>query len=264
MAFLYTHHSDNLANRSLYAPTVTGSAEDPDYPATNFGIDDPAQPAKLTTTSGSWVWNLGSAKTVRFVTFVHHNLDVISVKWQGNSSDSWGAPPFSQAFTIPAKHENNFRSAPFLDLSGTSPSYQWWRLWIEGTNGAAIAIGEVWFSTNLRTLSPGIRWSHVEVEQSPVVEHRTMYGVKTVYDLNVQIRGLKAQTPATDSSLAALRSWRRDCRGPARPCIIVRDSTINEALMVRWSDEEFSLSRDYVDFYPIALEWEELSRGLYL
>lgn len=264
MAFLYTHNSDNLANVSLYSPSVTASNEDADYPATNFGTDTPSKPAKLTTTSGSWVWDLGSAKIVRFVSIVHHNLDVISVKWQGNTDDVWTNPPFSQAFTIPAKHENNFRPAPFLDLSGTAPSYKYWRLWIEGTNSAPVAIGEVWFSTNLRTLTPGIRWSHVEVEVAPVVEHKTLYRVKTVYDLNIEVRSLKAQTPATNTSLTALRSWYRDCRGPARPCVIVRDSSENEAMMMRWVDQEFSITREYADFYPIALEWEEVSRGLYL
>ena len=53
--------------------TITASAADSEYPAALLGDSDPAHPAKLTTTSGWWLFDFGSAQSLDLVALIQHN-----------------------------------------------------------------------------------------------------------------------------------------------------------------------------------------------
>jgi len=261
--FIYQRYSDNAARRVL--PIVNTGVEDTQYPASNLIDDQPSIPAKLLTTVGSWVWQFLIPQTVEFVSFFHHNLHPsVDVRIQGNNMNVWTAPSLDVPFVIPPPHSNGFRPAPWLDLSNMGPSYLFWRLVIASDNPDLIAISEVWLGENLRVLEPGIRWEHKEEDWIPTITHRTIYGVRMSYGLNVEVRKLQGETPATEASLADIREWWWDARGMERPIVIVKDDSINEALLVTFAKDTLSADREFTDFTPLSLEFEEISRGLYL
>src|SRR5438552_2828835 len=99
---IYQVPTDNLAATGTL--TVQSGTEDTAYPKANIYDGNPAKPAKLTTTTGAWRWDFGSAKQLDIVAVIHHNLTAgLNVRIQGNATDAWGAPSLDQAFTIPAR-----------------------------------------------------------------------------------------------------------------------------------------------------------------
>ena len=61
---VYGRPTDNIA---ATATAIVGSAPDAAYPAANLVDLNPAKPAKLTTATGNWVFDFGSAKQVDLV-----------------------------------------------------------------------------------------------------------------------------------------------------------------------------------------------------
>jgi hypothetical protein len=133
------------------ASDVTASAEDAEYPATNLITEDAANPAKLTSTTGSFVLQFPSPIVPAFAMLAYQYLDaaLAGVKIQANSSDSWGSPAFEQTFTIPSKRRDGpsyqrWTKNPMIQLTGLDPGgYEWWRLVFGTANSQAIAIGRL-------------------------------------------------------------------------------------------------------------------------
>lgn len=261
---LFQKPTDNIAAAATL--TVNTGTEDAAYPAANLVDLNPAKPAKLTTTTGSWVFDFGTAANVDLVAIIHHNLDAgLNVRIQANATDSWGAPSLNQVITIPAYRSDGFPINPFKDLTGVSPrSYRYWRLVVVGVNSAAVQIGEVWLGATLRTLAVNIRWNYEENDDQPLIEHNTDFRVRTVYSYGVSIRRLVAQLTTTDGGAAELYDWWRSCRGRAHPMLIALDADINDCMMARFNMSYMKSNREFVDYNPIDLDFIEVSRGLVL
>lgn len=264
-ALLYTRPSENVTVNA----TITASAADASYPAANLGDLDPSKPAKLTTTSGNWVFDYGSAQRVDVFALIHHNLTAgLDVKLQGNATNSWGAPTLSTAITIPTYHEDGFPVNPWLDVTGVSgystSGFRFWRLLINAASGANVAIGEVVMATTKRQLETNISRGAEDRDEHPTIEHRTLHGVSRIYDLGTKIRRLTCKVTAKDTGFASLQSLARGASVRVKPFLIVRDTSVNDAWFVRLGDTSFSQTLPYVGRHEVPLVFEELSRGLVL
>lgn len=262
---IYQLYTDNVAG----AVTPVATTEDTAYPATNLVDLNPAKPAKLTGTTGNWVWDFGSARRVDLVALIHHNLTAgLEVRIQANATDSWGAPTFNQQITIPTYREDGYPVNPWLDLTTLSAysasGFRFWRLVVVGTNGAVIAIGEVWMGSSIRRLSPNIDWGASFSEERKLVEHRTDYGVSSIYDLGVTVRRLKGNLDTTDAQRELVRAWWRSTRGRVRAHLLIPNGDVNDAWLVRFGATQQDVTEANIDRNTFPLDFEEVGRGLTL
>lgn len=261
---LFQKPTDNIAGNATLA--VNTGTEDTAYPAANLADVNPAKPAKLTTTTGSWVFSFPAAVNIDLIAIIHHNLTAgLEVRIQGNATNAWGAPSLNQLITIPAYRSDGFPVNPFKDLTGVTPrSYQFWRLVVVGVNASAVQIGEVWLGATKRLLAVNIRWNYEENDDQPLIEHTTDFRVKTVYSYGVSIRRYVAQLTTTNAGAAEIYDWWRSCRGRAHPMLIALDADVNDCMMARFNMTYLKSNREFTDYNPIELDMIEVSRGLVL
>jgi hypothetical protein len=256
----YSLPGDDIA--ATYATVVTASAEDPDYLAVNIASGSPSRPAKLTTTSGWFVYDFGVAVNIAAVALIYHNLDAgLAVTIQANVADAWGAPPVSQALTIPAHHEDGWPVSPWALIAG-SPSYRWWRLNITGVNSLTIAIGRWVLVGALRQLTEDVLWGEEEREEHTIVEQRTELGIETIYDLGGKRRHFSGEFGILNTSAATLQSLYRSAKGRTLPWLLVPDTAVNDAWFVRFEESQFSRTRETYNHNRIPFRVQELARGL--
>ena len=94
----YNHPQDNVVGAATL--TLGAGTLDPLY-ATLANLRDlnPTLPVKFTTTTGAIVFDFGWPQTVHLPIILNPKIDPgADVRWQGNATDSWGAPTFNQAF----------------------------------------------------------------------------------------------------------------------------------------------------------------------
>lgn len=260
--FQYVHADEDRARSA----TITGSADSTAYPAANLGNGMPAKPAKLTTTSGNWVFDLGTVQQVDVVALIHHNLDAgLSVRIQANSSNAWDAPALDQAITIPPARADGFTTNAVADLTSISArSFRYWRLLVSGTNSVACGIGEVVLGGTLRTLPRGISWGAKRTDRHVIKEQKTSVGTSLRYDLGYIERELTAQTIASAANVAALQAWFQSCRGRLVPTLVISDNTVNDCLYALWAGTDLVATRNAPNGQPVALTFTEAPRGLAL
>lgn len=130
----------NLAAASGTTLSVSGSADPTNYP-TSFLVDNKPSPMhKLSAKTGAWLkLDFGSAQTMKVAALLNHDLtSAATVKFQANSSDSWGAPPVDQTLT--------YRSPHIFYVF--NQSYRWARFTIDDSgNSYYPAVGELWVGT---------------------------------------------------------------------------------------------------------------------
>jgi hypothetical protein len=262
----YALPADDLAPTAI---AVTASAEDPGYPADLLIDPNPAHPAKLTTTSGSWVLQFPVPIAPVAAVLVYPQLDAsLAVSLEGNSSDSWGAPAYSEVIAMPGPHEDGASVSPILDISGT-PSFAFWRLRISGTNSVPVAVGRLMLLAALRTFEDGtsVRWGVVEEEDYGIVEMATELGVETVYDLGNMRRELQGEMLLRQAGASQFLALRRATRGRVEPWLLVPFEGVNDAYLVRWSERASVRQLTVPDLGPgyvqlVQMRVKEVSRGL--
>jgi hypothetical protein len=256
-------------DRAPTATTITASAEDPGYPAEWLVTENPAQPAKLTTTSGSWVLEFASPVTLAAVALIYPQLDAgIGVTLEGNSTDSWGAPAFSQAIINPGPHPDGQAISPIAQLTG-SPSYPFWRLRITGTNSVPVAVGRLMLLSSLRTIGNGIsvRWGVVEEEDYGIVEMATELGVDLIYDVGGKRRELLGEMLLREDETQDFLALWRATHGRVQSWLLWPFPEVNDVYVVRWSQRTTSRRLDVPDpdggyVQLVRCQVKELSRGL--
>ena len=236
-AIAYCRPSDNIAATATI--TLPSGTADSAYPSANLVDLDPAKPAKLTTTTGRWVFNFGSAKELLAAVLAHTNIDAgLEVRLQGNATDAWGAPSLNQTFTMPAAAQHDFRASAFVNLSAVSPrTYQYWSVVVVGTNAAAIAIGEIVLSSALRQFTKNIGMGVAETEEQPVSELRTAGGSSLIYRYGTRKRRLSGELLRDDSAAdwADMLALVRDARGRGKSFVFMPDLAVNDAWVVRFA-----------------------------
>jgi len=261
----YALPSDELV--TTLSPTITASADDPDYPATNLTDPNPANPAKLTTTDGNWVFDFGAAVQAVAVALIYHNLDEgLSAVLEWNTTDSWGSPAGSQAITIPAWTEEPLDGSfsPWTEIAGT-PSYRYWRLVVgDGSpnNSNLIFIGNVMLVGALRQLDTDVRWGIEEREEFGLLEQETELGVEYVEVLGGKRRRFVGEMGLRDYEAAELISLYRSATGRAARWLLIPDETVNDAWYVRFDDPGWSRMRTDPNFNTFPYAVRECSRGV--
>lgn len=259
MATFYARSSDNLAPNAT--ATVSSGTIDTTYGVNNVKDLDPSLPMKFTTTSGRIVLDFGSAQTIRLASLIHHNLAGATVTLQANATNSWGAPSFSQAFTIPAAKLDGFGVNPFLDLRTAAPNYRYFSLNVTGAP-AVWGVGEIILASQCRTfpghISPGTK----EEDIRQIYEHTTEYGVALIYDRGVNSRTWEMSMIVRKSGLDEMKQLWQDARGRSKGFTFIRDSSINEAVFCRFKNASLPNVRSSQEVYPVTFFLEEISMGL--
>lgn len=192
-----------------HAIAVTASDEDTFYPASNLLSEDPADVAKLTTDTGSFVFEFAEKVAAAFAGLINQYLDagLTGVKIQGNDTDSWGTPAFSQTIEIPAKRLDGPSFQPWtnnigvlLDALPDPDGYLFWRIVFEDANSQPIALGRLWLSESLASVDLFHHGQLRETDDLDNVIHETELLVRLVEDLGGPVRTVAGVFIGTDLS----------------------------------------------------------------
>lgn len=230
------------------SPVITGD-EDPEYPAeyiaamSNTGhLNQASRPAKLLTTSGYWQLRYTTAITVRAAAVIYHNFDAgLPVVIEAGTGGTVGS--FSQAFTIPARVEDDWTISPWIEFA-SAQTYDTWRLTISGTNSLALQVGRLLLVNQLRTLARDVRWGVDEGEEHHYINHPTELNVDTFYDLGGKERDFVGEFAVNNAQTAELQALRRSAHGRIQPWLLIPDTNVNDAWLVRFVEDRFSRVRE--------------------
>lgn len=251
---------------ALATVTVETGTTDANFLPANLIDLDPGNPAKFTGTTGvAWLFDFGVAKSIEMFMACHHNWTAgLNVRLQGNAANAWGAPTLDQPLTIPAYHEDGFPVNPWLDLTGVSHNFRYWRLVTVGANANPVAVGETLFYTTKRTLEINYSWGADIGEDHPVIDLPTQRGANLVYWLGTKQRQILGEVEAKDNGLASLKSLERACYGRARGFMAVKDGAVNDAMFVRLLSSYVKYKEDFTNHSVYPFQVEEISRGTVL
>jgi hypothetical protein len=211
------------------------------------------------------------------VALVNHTFDAgLQVLFQMNSSNSFGSPPVSEAFTVPTHYENGYACNAFVDLEAAIPvagnrTYRWISVANPSqANSAEVAIGEIWVcgSGGWRRLTPyDIRHEYTIRNGHLVVSHRSVKGVHTRYDVGARDNRSWAVAVGTDQTgLEQLLEWEDDARHPAYPSLVSLDEASSnqrdaEPRIVIVTEALESRSLHHGVFYTVEFALQELGFG---
>lgn len=264
---IYQRPGENVAQTAtITIETGTDPGDD------NYGPDvlvdgNPAQVAKINSTTGAWLFDFGSAVQISLIALIHHCFAAgTDVKIQGNATNNWGTPSFEASITIPTwlgRTLSPWPVNPFRDLTGLSGlgAYRYWRLVITG-NDQNLQLGQVWMATTIRTFDRNYKWSYSQTTQSPAIRNRTAFGVDTIYARGTHRYRFTADQLPTSAFAAELRTTWIEGNGFASSWLFIPNPTVNEAFFVRWSGDTLALQHIFPNIFSQRLDIEEVSRGL--
>lgn len=265
--FIYTRPTDRLAG-TLAVETGTAAVG---YPADYLDDNQPHLPAKLVETSGAWTRDFGAPTQVDFCAVIHHNLNVgVVVRLQGHGSNVWTSPDVNLQLVLPPAHADGFTSNLWADVATAVPlaasrTKQWWRLVVVTANAVPVAVGEWAMYSAVRNL--GIRniskGSQRQVHR-PAIIHQTELLVRRSYDLGTSLRRVQVAVEATDTYRADIEEWWRSASGEVKPFVIVPHRDEDEAWFVTFLEQNLGWARDHMNYNPLTLQFQEVSRGLTL
>jgi len=255
---LYALPADNVTASAT--PSLVSGSANASYPLTNIDDLDPGLPFKAVGTACTIRWTFGAPQRLQAIGIFNHNLHGLNLTLTNNA----GMP--AQTIAVPAVAGDGLPVNPWKDLRLTT---DWiatrWDLAITGA-AAAVAIGEVGLFSTLRELN--IKWGWQD-EGHPVIEHRTEYGRRLIYDLDVRSR-LFAGTVPLFTDRDALRVLHRAAHGSTFPFLLIPNEDDNDAMLVQWRESSRSERFDFitpdnadgVGEFPVA--FEEMNAGVAL
>jgi hypothetical protein len=271
MAVVYQYPTDNVVGN---ATTITTSGNPSDYPPSFLWDAAPGSPAKLSATSGWFLFQFPGAQVVQLASLIHSNLaaGLSNVNIQANSINNWAAPPFNQSFTIPTWRKNGFPYNPWLDLRslpGYNPAgYAWWRISFGTVNAANISVGELWLGSTYRSFPYGNRpgsdrgWkfnNSIDTTDAGFTLGYELAGPQRRNSFTVDYLSMSAPDKTIRDEL---HDWIEVCRGSLRPFLMVMDTTVNEAQLVKWSEDEISYSTSSLGKHELSIDVLEVGRGV--
>ncbi len=280
MAYI-VRYDDDLAPG---CDAITGSAEDPLYEARNAILDNPADPAKLTTTSGSFVLEFANKIQPVGAALIYHYLDEgLEVRIQGNSSNFWGAPPVQEVFTIPAKRRDGpsyqrWTINPWCQLEDVSnwpdpTGYKFWRVVVVGTNSQNVVIGKIMLFSAIYQFglySEAAEPTDRDYKPESQINLETELGVEYVETLDgprrfmsgalVAQEGNAGITP-DDELASTLRALLQSAEGRAHPFLFIPFED-NDARLVRNDTPEWERTYKTGGYQIWPFAFREVSRGI--
>lgn len=132
------------------AATLTAATEDADFPKENAQNELRTKIYKSTDLTDEWlVFDLGAADTVDAIAIINHNFNDFTsvtptIKFQGHTSDSWGAPDIDETLTVVDGIIVGY-------ITGGSKRY--WRVSMTGGSGSETTynIGRIMFGARMQT-----------------------------------------------------------------------------------------------------------------
>lgn len=255
------------------ATSITGSADDPDYPAAKIRSEDPADPAKLTTVTGNWVAQWSGAVAPVAAILAYQYIDAgLEVRIQGNASNSWGSPSYNQTITIPAKRRDGpanqrwTRNAILL-ITG-SPSYAFWRLVVVGTNSQVVVVGRWLLLSALPAVDCFVDDGMEEGDDKGEIVQPTELGVETVVTVQGPRRSVAAMCISTDLSAGTapvqaaddFRALDESAEGRVHPFVFVPFDA--EPWIVRFDSGNRQRTHRVGGYQVWPFSVREVSRGL--
>ncbi len=231
--FFYLRNGDDLVQGNATLEVDSGT-EDTEYPAANLGNQNVNKPAKLTTTTGRWKIDLGSAMDIQFAALLVSNLDggLTNFDLEGHATDDWGAPSFSTSFVLPGNDVAGFPFNAFLDLGG-SQSFRWWSIVANDANSANLILGEWVLSTIVRQFSRNFLNGRIDEERRAVKEQETEAGVVGVFQQPTRGRSMVAQFYSKTVDATALQDLQKANAGRALQFIAGLDLAVNDCFYGR-------------------------------
>lgn len=260
---------------------TSSTAVDADYPLANLHDGDPTSPTRWTTAAAARiVWDLGGGSpsvTIEGLLVVVHTLyEGQTLTVQGNATNAWGAPAFSQAITIGA-YQGGLPNNVLVDLRATTLAtlgYRYVSLLLPDHVTGGHAIGEVCWISRWTAPSVSAGWPVQRSDVRRISVNATSYGVAHVIDRGVRQRRLRLHFAALSDADRAL--WLALVReaGASLPWVLVLDvdpttdfAASAEALYVRFAPEAIGALEESLIYYGLTdldIDLLEVQRGLAL
>lgn len=260
----YALPSDDLAGTAITV-TVGGSPseEDPEYPASNLiaptntgHLNLPSRPAKLLDYSGFWELTFPAPISVQALHLVYPNFDAdLDVTLEPD-----GGTPIP--LDIPSRWENGWWPSPFQEFAPQTSDI--WRLSINASNSILPQVGRLllYGSGGFRDLTNDVRWGVEETEEQGQIEQVTEAGVETLFELFGPRRSFVGELALKDATAENLLTLYRSARNRILPWTLIPDLSINDAWFVRFTDPNWSRTREMIEHNIFPFRVTELSRGL--
>lgn len=175
-------------NETLFDAALSSNSENVNFPLTNL-FDSRLSRYYRTdtgTTTATIVFDPGSAVTVNSICIAGHNISSgATIKFQGNATDSWGAPTIDETLTW---------SSGVINKDFTGDTLEYWRLHIidAGNTDTFIKIGRAYGSDAYST--PVISWEVSHSHESDTVKNRNPVGV-TYGDIRIKSELISVKWP---------------------------------------------------------------------
>lgn len=277
---ILTSYKDEVG-RLATATVETGTPNtDPNYTPDILQNDNPAQVAKIDSVTGAWLFTFAAAQRIDLAALIHHDFIAsgsspdITVVLEANTSNSWGAPAFSAAFTIPAWRASGttwqWPINPWLDLTAESDysttGWQYWRLSIVN-NDQNLQLGGVKLYSAFQQFVADFRPSLPRATRKRSIVNTTAFEVDTIYPRGINRWEQTGSLILTSAQAELLKEHYFDVNGQAMPFVVIPNGLRNEAYFVRRPDEfgetvEFYSEGDDTELLTMTLPLREVSRGL--
>lgn len=205
----------------------------------------PGRPVRAT--SGSITWTVtNTATTVSLVAVVNHNIDAARTITIGGD--------ISTTMSGPAAQPNGLNLNPWASVTPTSCTSVTVAV---SSNSAAVIIGEFVAGTK-STLERNIGAAPDITPFHRVVSHDAEFDSLLSYNKSIGGRVLSGDIVLTNSGLSAVKAWWESTRGNSRLSLIVPDSNVQDAWMVKFT--EFRYRPNSVNTNLVSLGFEEIPR----
>jgi len=266
---IYTRYSDNVAKLAEITIAVGVDTGDPNYAPASLVDDRPAKLAKIDSTTGAWLFTFSGAQRIDFLALFHGTFEVgATLQIQGHASADFSSPSFSA--TIPIQEwlgtgTGRWPQNHWLDLTAqagySAAGFQYWRLICSG-NAQNVQLGQVVMTAHIRRLDPDVRWGYINRPFKRTIVNETAFGVKTTYSRGTTQFAMEADHPMTDALAADVEAHWYDAEGVSHPWVLVPHGAEPRVYLVRWVEDVFASSHEFLNARDRRFAVEEVARGL--
>ena len=253
----YAHPDENLLDDATI--TVQSGTPLDGYDVERLNNGSWAYPFKVAETALELRFAFDGPVLPEFVILGNTNLTVAATLY---GSAAAGGSDVSHVFAVPTLAVDGVYTSPFADLSDLAAK-QYWRLVITG-NATPIIIGELFLGSSYRTLDTDYELDQVTQLGSAYrsVDHETAFGVEHSYPQDSRREDIDGSIVVTLAEFLDVAAWHQSCRGRARPTWMVPDLSVNDAWLVRLTNERLARSPYGPGGWRVLFPVRQLSRGL--
>lgn len=264
----YALPTDDVAGNAGTVTTSGGSPsdEDAEYPAENMfatsttgHLNLPSRPAKLTTFGpGYWEKAFDAPITIKAVALIYHSFD----ENRDVTLELGSGSPFATSIPIPipAPYSDGFPVSPWVEFAPQTVDVV--RLSVNEANSRLLQVGRLLLLADIRQLDNDVRWGVVETEEHQRIEHATMFGVETLYDMGGKRRAINGEVTLPNDECGDFIDLFQKARGRVQPWLLIPDADENNAWFVRFEDPGWSRTRETINHNLLPFRVREVARGL--